>query len=85
VSSATFRGLPGSKTKSPREAFEISDGENAICWLKTEPLSSHRLSRFGKIVLSDEDYAAFTQQLAALIIDKTGLPLYDLRLDKHKK
>jgi hypothetical protein len=85
VSSATFRSLPGSKIISKREAFEISDSENIICWLKAEPLSSHRLFRFGEVALSDEDYAAFTQQLAALIMARTGLPLYDLRLAKHKK
>lgn len=87
----TFRqilkaGITYSHISTPdNEAFEISDGENIICWLKATPLRHHRLSRFGKIALSDEDYTAFTQQLAALIMARTGLPLYDLRLDRHKK
>lgn len=50
-----------------------------ICWLKAAPLRHHRLFRFGEIALSDQEYAAFTQQLAALLMEKTGLPLYDLR------
>lgn len=101
VSSDTFRQLPTSdnpptfrrilrtgltSSNTPaHEAFEISDGENVICWLKATPFRHHSLFRFGEVALSDGDYAAFTQQLAALIMAKTGLQLYDLRLAKHKK
>lgn len=87
VSSATFFKLPGKQgTQNPpeREAFEISDSENSICWLKASPFRSHRLFWFGEVELSDKDYAAFTQQLASIIMERTGLPLYDLRLAKHK-
>ncbi|GCE07160.1 hypothetical protein KDAU_44890 [Dictyobacter aurantiacus] len=66
------------------EAFEISDGENMICWLKAAPFRHHRLFRFGEVALSGRDYAAFTQQLAALLMEKTNLPVYDLRLATQK-
>ncbi|HEY3993168.1 MAG TPA: hypothetical protein VGM01_09855 [Ktedonobacteraceae bacterium] len=78
-------GITSSSTPAPeREDFEVSDGENIICWLKAKPFRHHRLFRFGEVALSDEDYTAFTQQLATLIVERTGLPLYDLRLARHK-
>lgn len=78
-------GRTSSKPSVPaHEVFEISDGENVICWLKAAPFRNHRLCRFGEVVLSDQDYIAFTQQLAALIVERTGLPLYDLRFAKYK-
>ncbi|HEU5378840.1 MAG TPA: hypothetical protein VFV38_25735 [Ktedonobacteraceae bacterium] len=78
-------GILSPGTPAPEhEAFEISDGENIICWLKATPFRHHRLFRFGEVALSDEDYAAFTQQLASLLMEKTNLPLYDLRLATQK-
>jgi hypothetical protein len=80
TNSPTFRqllktGILSPGTPAPKyEAFEISDGENIICWLKTTPFRHHRLFRFGEIALSDEDYATFTQQLASLLMEKTNLP-----------
>jgi hypothetical protein len=86
----TFRQIlkNGITYKSPplpeHEVFEISDGENIICWLKATPFRHHRLFRFGEVALSDEDYATFTQQLASLLMEKTNLPLYDLRIAMQK-
>jgi hypothetical protein len=66
------------------EAFEISDGENMICWRVATPPRSYRLRQNGEVALSPQDYAAFTQQLAALIVERTGLPLYDFRPPERK-
>ncbi|MDQ2905823.1 MAG: hypothetical protein M3Y81_20060 [Chloroflexota bacterium] len=85
VSSVTFRGT------GQREAFELSDGENMICWLVAEPFSAYNLlwssgaPASPQVTLSAQDYVSFTQQLSSLIVAKTGRPLYDLRLPKHKK
>jgi len=85
ASSMTFRGT------GQREAFELSDGENMICWLVAEPFSAYNLlwssgaPSSTQVTLSAQDYASFTQQLSSLIVAKTGRPLCDLRLPKHKK
>lgn len=73
------------KTSQQREAFEISDGENRICWLATEPFPSYSLLWFGESTLSARDYTSFTWQLASLIVAKTHLPLLDFRLTKRKQ
>lgn len=71
----------GFKRKAPaQEAFEISDGENRICWLAHQTLSSSRQLLCDETRLSDQDYEAFTTQLATLIVARTALPLLDFRL-----
>jgi hypothetical protein len=67
-----------------REVYEISDGENMICWLREAPFSSHRLLQNGEVALSDQQYTKFAQQLASLVIERTGLPLYDFRPPERK-
>ncbi len=62
-----------------------------ICWLAAEPFSAYTLLWSSgapsptQVTLSAQDYASFTQQLSSLTVAKTGGPLYDLRLAKHKK
>lgn len=77
----------GFNRKAPaREAFEILDGENRICWLAHQTLSSSRLLLCDKTKLSDQDYEMFTTQLATLIVTHTELPLLDFRLaEKPRK
>lgn len=77
----------GFNRKAPaREAFEISDGENRICWLAHQTLSFSRLLLCDQTRLSDQDYEMFTTQLAALIMARTALPLLDFRLaEKPRK
>jgi hypothetical protein len=67
------------------EAFEISDGENRVCWLAHQPLSSYRLFRLDDTDFGEPGYAKFTQQLAALIVERTHLPLMDFRLEEKKR
>lgn len=69
VNSLTFSKIPGKKT-AQREAYEISDGTNRICWLADSPMPSYDLLWVGEVVLSAQDYTSFTQLLAALIRDK---------------
>jgi hypothetical protein len=83
VSDTAFSKLPSFRA-SKREAFEISDGKNMICWLVAFPFPSHNLLWPGKTVLSAQDYASLTQQLASLIVAKTDCPLLDFRLPKHR-
>lgn len=66
------------------EAFEISDGENRVCWLAHQPLSSSRLFTLDGTDLREAGYAKFTQQLAALIMERAQLPLLDFRLEEKK-
>lgn len=84
VNGTTFSKLL-SFSASEREAFEISDGENMICWLIASPFSSHNLLWPGETILSAQDYSSLTQQLASLIVAKTNCPLLDFRLPRHKK
>lgn len=77
---------PGFKRKTPaREVFEISDGENRICWLAHQSLSFYRLLFFGETRLSDQNYKTFTEQLATLLMARTDLPLLDFRLAEKKR
>lgn len=88
VSSTAFSKMPGKKAGSgtpEREAFEISDGENRICWLVASPFPSYDLLWFGETALSAQDYASLMQQLASLIVAKTDHPLLDLRLPRRKR
>lgn len=88
VSSTTFSKKPGKRARSgtsEREAFEISDGENRICWLVASPFPSYNLLWFGETALSAQDYASLRQQLASLIVAKTGCSLLDFRLPKRKR
>ncbi|HEY3992183.1 MAG TPA: hypothetical protein VGM01_04795 [Ktedonobacteraceae bacterium] len=75
-----------SRATSPQkyETFEISDGENMICWQAAPPARSLRLLQNGEVPLSPQGYTLFTQQLAALIVERTGLPLYDFRMPERK-
>lgn len=71
-------------TKSAEKAkkfdvFEISDGENMICWQVNAPPSAYCLRLFSEAVRSPQIYEVFTQQMASLIIERTGLPLCDFR------
>lgn len=84
VNSIAFSKVPGKKT-AQREAYEISDGTNRICWLAGSPMPSYDLRWFGEVVLSAQDYTSFTQLLAALIVTKTGHPLLDFRLPLRKR
>lgn len=88
VSSTTFGNGSGQRTASgmaKREAFELGDGENTICWLAGVPPHSYRLSLSNEVTLSAQDYIAFTSQLTSLIVARTGLPLSDLRLSAHNR
>jgi len=87
VSSTTFHRIPDSQRATSsftREAYEISDGENMICWLEASPFSSHRLQQNGEVALSNQQYTTFARQLASLVIERTGLPLYDFRPPERK-
>lgn len=66
-----------------REVYELCDGENIICWLAASFLEEDRLLRSGSVAFSDWDRQ--TEPLASLIVAKTGLPLYDLRLPAQKR
>jgi hypothetical protein len=88
VSSSTFHRIPDSKRAASsftREAYEISDGENRLCWLEASPFFSYRLLQNGEMALSDQQYTTFARQLASLVIERTGLPLYDFREQKKRK
>lgn len=88
VNSTTFGNVSGQRTTSgvaKREAFELSDGENTICWLAGVPPRSYRLSLSNEVALSAQDYVAFTSQLTSLIVARTGLPLSDLRLSARNR
>lgn len=84
VNSVAFSKVPGKKTVQ-REAYEISDGTNRICWLVGSPMPSYDLLWFDEVVLSAQDYTAFTQLFAALIVTKAGCPLLDFRLPLRKR
>lgn len=76
----------GFNRKAPwREAFEISDGENRVCWLAHQPLSSYRLFRLDDTDFGEPGYAKFTQQVASLIVERTHRPLLDFRLEEKKR
>lgn len=76
----------GFNRKAPwREAFEISDGENRVCWLAHQPLSSYRLFSLDDTDFGELGYAKFTQQLAVLIMERTRLPLLDFRQEETKQ
>lgn len=76
----------GFDKKAPRrEAFEVSDGENRVCWLAHQPLSPYRLFSLDETDLRKPDYTKFTQQLAVLIVEYTHLPLLDFRLEEKKQ
>lgn len=62
----------------PYDAFEISDGEQRICWAADSPFPLFTVFRSGS-ALSALDYTYLTLQLGALIVAKTGCPLLDLR------
>ncbi|GHO69679.1 hypothetical protein KSC_085710 [Ktedonobacter sp. SOSP1-52] len=66
-----------------REVYELCDGENIICWLAASFLEKDSLLRSGRVAFSEWDTQ--TEPLAPLIVAKTGLPLYDLRLPAHKR
>lgn len=85
VNGKVWSKVVGKRGSPEREAFEISDGENMICWLATEPFSSYRLLWSSEATLSARDYTSLTQQLASLIVAKTDLPLLDFRLFKRKR
>jgi hypothetical protein len=88
VNSKTFGNVSGQRTISgivKREAFELGDGENTICWLAGVPPRSYRLRLSNEVALSAQDYVAFTSQLTSLIVARTGLPLSDLRLLAHNR
>ncbi len=85
VNSWTLRKASGYQTGSYTpawEAFEISDGENKICWLISSPFYSRHLHLSGERVLSTQEYTSLTGQLASLIVARTGLPLVDCRLPR---
>jgi hypothetical protein len=48
-------------------------------------MPSYDLLWSGETALSAQDYAFLTQQLASLIVAKTGCPLLDLRLPMGKR
>lgn len=91
VDSASFRGLIDPKQKKPdgankaRAAYEISDGENRICWLDAPPFSSQLLLLNGESEMSEAQYTTFAQQLASQVSERTELPLYDFRVQKKTK
>lgn len=84
VNSISFSKIPGRKAEQ-REAYEISDGVNRICWLSSALVPSYELLWFGERVLSAQDYASLTQQLASLIVANTGCSLLDFRLPIRKR
>ena len=83
----SFFFIPTPKNGNENEitlAFEISDGENMICWQVTAPPRVYGLLQNGEVPFSPQGYDLFTRQLAVLIAERTGLPLYDFRPPEQK-
>ncbi|EFH82015.1 hypothetical protein Krac_2789 [Ktedonobacter racemifer DSM 44963] len=83
TSSAMFEKALTTNGAFNREVYELCDGENIICWLAASFLEHDSLLRSGRVAFSDRDRQ--TEPLASLIVAKTGLPLYDLRLPAQKR
>ncbi|WP_201375700.1 hypothetical protein [Ktedonobacter robiniae] len=77
-----------------REAYEVCDGENIICWIGAIPYGGNSWVNNNWLVegiswlrssMAPSERDRQTEILPSLIVAKTGLPLYDLCLPAQKR